>query len=174
MVLAPIVALGSALRWSRWPRFALGTGTVAFFVTPLALAGRALPRRSRGIDSVRQQVDSLPHGAETSRKPVTRHWEDHMRKRVVAVLVAGMFALPTAGASSAVAVRSTDPTSSTVAVPSFGNCRQLHNRWQYGVAKTSMMRFSAGGRGMAGSPVRSAALVSQSSISARNSSGVWT
>jgi len=32
MVLAPIVALGGALRWSRWPRFALGTGTVAFFV----------------------------------------------------------------------------------------------------------------------------------------------
>ena len=32
MVLAPIVALGGALRWSRWPRFALGAGTVAFFV----------------------------------------------------------------------------------------------------------------------------------------------
>ena len=32
MVLAPIVALGAALRWSRWPRFALGVGTVAFFV----------------------------------------------------------------------------------------------------------------------------------------------
>ena len=32
MVLAPIVALGAALRWSRWPRFALGLGTVAFFV----------------------------------------------------------------------------------------------------------------------------------------------
>ena len=32
MVLAPIVALGAALRWSRWPRFALGIGTVAFFV----------------------------------------------------------------------------------------------------------------------------------------------
>jgi hypothetical protein len=32
MVLAPIVALGGALRWSRWPRFALGIGTVAFFV----------------------------------------------------------------------------------------------------------------------------------------------
>jgi hypothetical protein len=60
-----------------------------------------------------------------------------MTKRLVAVLVAGIFALPTAGASSAVAIRSTDPTSSTVAVPSFGNCRQLHNRWQYGVAKTS-------------------------------------
>jgi hypothetical protein len=58
-----------------------------------------------------------------------------MKKRLVAVLVAGMFAPPTAGAS-AVAIRSTDPTSSTVAVPSFGNCRQLHNRWQYGVAKT--------------------------------------
>ena len=47
-----------------------------------------------------------------------------MKKRLVAVLVAGMFALPTAGASSA------------VAVPTFDNCRQLHNRWQYGVAKT--------------------------------------
>jgi competence protein ComEC len=32
MVLAPIVALGAALRWSRWPRFALGIVTVAFFV----------------------------------------------------------------------------------------------------------------------------------------------
>jgi competence protein ComEC len=32
MVLAPIVALGAALGWSRWPRFALGMGTVAFFV----------------------------------------------------------------------------------------------------------------------------------------------
>ena len=32
MVLAPIVALGAALRWSRWPRFALGAGTVACFV----------------------------------------------------------------------------------------------------------------------------------------------
>ena len=32
MVLAPMVALGAALRWSRWPRFALGLGTVAFFV----------------------------------------------------------------------------------------------------------------------------------------------
>jgi hypothetical protein len=59
-----------------------------------------------------------------------------MKKRLVAVLVAGMFALPTAGASSAVAVRSIDRASSTVAVPSFDNCRQLHNRWQYGVAKT--------------------------------------
>jgi predicted membrane metal-binding protein len=28
MVLAPIVALGAALGWSRWPRFALGMGTV--------------------------------------------------------------------------------------------------------------------------------------------------
>jgi hypothetical protein len=46
-----------------------------------------------------------------------------MKKRLVAVLVAGTFALPTAGASSAVAIRSTDPTPSTVAVPSFGNCR---------------------------------------------------
>jgi competence protein ComEC len=32
MVLAPIVALVAALRLSRWPRFALGLGTVAFFV----------------------------------------------------------------------------------------------------------------------------------------------
>ena len=32
MVLAPMVALGAALRLSRWPRFALGMGTVAFFV----------------------------------------------------------------------------------------------------------------------------------------------
>lgn len=59
-----------------------------------------------------------------------------MKKRLVAVLVAGMFALPTAGAASAVAIRTADRASSTVAVPSFSNCRQLHNRWQYGVAKT--------------------------------------
>jgi competence protein ComEC len=32
MVLAPVLALGSLLRLSRWPRFALGMGTVAFFV----------------------------------------------------------------------------------------------------------------------------------------------
>jgi competence protein ComEC len=32
MVLAPLLALGSILRLSRWPRFALGLGTVAFFV----------------------------------------------------------------------------------------------------------------------------------------------
>ena len=32
MVLLPVLALGGALRWSRWPRFALGLGTVAFFV----------------------------------------------------------------------------------------------------------------------------------------------
>jgi competence protein ComEC len=32
MVLAPILALASVLRLTRWPRFALGLGTVAFFV----------------------------------------------------------------------------------------------------------------------------------------------
>jgi len=32
MVLAPVLALGAALRMSRWPKFALGTGTVGFFV----------------------------------------------------------------------------------------------------------------------------------------------
>jgi competence protein ComEC len=32
MVLAPVLALGAALRLSRWPRFALGVGTTAFFV----------------------------------------------------------------------------------------------------------------------------------------------
>ncbi|MCI0635132.1 MAG: DNA internalization-related competence protein ComEC/Rec2 [Actinobacteria bacterium] len=32
MVLAPVVALGALLRLSRWPRFALGALTVAFFV----------------------------------------------------------------------------------------------------------------------------------------------
>jgi competence protein ComEC len=32
MVLAPVIALGSLLHLSRWPRFALGLGTVAFFV----------------------------------------------------------------------------------------------------------------------------------------------
>jgi competence protein ComEC len=32
MVLAPVLALGAALRLSRWPRFAFGLGTTAFFV----------------------------------------------------------------------------------------------------------------------------------------------
>lgn len=32
MVLAPMLALGALLRLSRWPRFALGLGTVVFFV----------------------------------------------------------------------------------------------------------------------------------------------
>ena len=58
-----------------------------------------------------------------------------MKKRLVAVLVAGMVALPTAGASS-VAIRSTDRAPSTVASPSFDNCNQMHRRWQYGVAKS--------------------------------------
>jgi hypothetical protein len=43
MVLAPIVALGAALRWSRWPRFVLGIGMVAFFVV-LTGAERSLIR----------------------------------------------------------------------------------------------------------------------------------
>jgi hypothetical protein len=60
-----------------------------------------------------------------------------MKKRLVAILVAGMFALPTAGASSAVAMRSTDPAPSTVlGAPSFDNCDQMHRRWQYGVARS--------------------------------------
>ena len=59
-----------------------------------------------------------------------------MKKRLVAVLVAGMFALSTAGASSAVATRSTDRASSTVAATSFDSCTQMHRRWQYGVAKS--------------------------------------
>jgi hypothetical protein len=59
-----------------------------------------------------------------------------MKKRLVAVLVAGMFALPTTGAASAVASRSTDRATSTVAAPSFDNCNQMHRRWQYGVAKS--------------------------------------
>jgi hypothetical protein len=62
--------------------------------------------------------------------------EGTMKKRLDPVLVAGMFALPTAGASSAVATRSTDRASSTLAAPSFDNCTQLHHRWRYGVAKT--------------------------------------
>jgi hypothetical protein len=59
-----------------------------------------------------------------------------MKKRLVAVLVAGTFVLPTVTASSAVAIRSTDRTPSTVAAPSFDNCTQMHRRWQYGVAKS--------------------------------------
>jgi hypothetical protein len=34
MVLAAIVALGGALRWSRWPRFALGSGRWRRFTLP--------------------------------------------------------------------------------------------------------------------------------------------
>ncbi len=60
-----------------------------------------------------------------------------MKKRLVAVLVAaGMFVLPTAGASSAAATRSADRTPSTVRAPSFDSCNQMHRRWQYGVAKS--------------------------------------
>jgi hypothetical protein len=59
-----------------------------------------------------------------------------MKKRLLAVFVAGMFALPTAGASPAGASRSIDHSSSTVAAPSFDNCTQMHRRWQYGVAKS--------------------------------------
>jgi hypothetical protein len=59
-----------------------------------------------------------------------------MKKRLVAVLIAGMFALPTAGASSAIASRSNDLAPSAVRVPSFDNCNQMHRRWQYGVAKS--------------------------------------
>jgi hypothetical protein len=53
-----------------------------------------------------------------------------MKKRLIAVIVAGVFMLPTAGVSSASEIRS------TAAVPSFDNCTQLHQRWQYGVAKS--------------------------------------
>jgi hypothetical protein len=64
-------------------------------------------------------------------------WRGTMKKRLVALLVTGMFALPTAGASPAVATtRSIDRASSTVAAPSFDNCTQMHKRWQYGVAKS--------------------------------------
>jgi len=52
------VALGAALAWSRWPRFGLGMGTVAFFVVftgaepsvmgaGLARADGAVPRALR-------------------------------------------------------------------------------------------------------------------------------
>jgi hypothetical protein len=40
--------------------------------------------------------------------------------------------------SSAVAIRSIDRASSTVAVPSFDNCNQMHRRWQYGVASANI------------------------------------
>ena len=59
-----------------------------------------------------------------------------MKKRLVAVLVAGVIAFPMAGTSSAVAIRSTDRAPSTVLAPSFNNCDQMHRRWQYGVAKS--------------------------------------
>lgn len=51
-------------------------------------------------------------------------------------LVAALVAVPTAGASSAVAIRPTDLATSTVLAPSFDNCNQMHRRWQYGVAKS--------------------------------------
>jgi Excalibur calcium-binding domain len=56
-----------------------------------------------------------------------------MKKRLVSILVAGLLALPSLGASPAGAVQS---TRARVAAPTFDNCRQLHRRWQYGVAKT--------------------------------------
>jgi Excalibur calcium-binding domain len=57
-----------------------------------------------------------------------------MKKRLVAVLVAGVIAFPMAGTSSARVIRST--VASTVVAPSFSSCDQMHNRWQYGVAKS--------------------------------------
>jgi hypothetical protein len=57
-----------------------------------------------------------------------------MKKRLVAVLVAGLIALPTAGVSSASTIRSADRDP---AAPSFDNCDQLRRqRWRYGVAKS--------------------------------------
>lgn len=41
------MALGAALRWSRWPRFALGIEMVAFFVV-LTGAERSLIRAGSG------------------------------------------------------------------------------------------------------------------------------
>ena len=129
MVLAQIVALGAACDGPGCRGFALGIGTVAFRHAGLALAGRALPRRSRGIERA-------PCGSELTRFRTERRLAD-----AGDAALGGPYeeetrcgtrcrnAFPTAGASTAVAVRSTDPTSSTVAVPSFGNCRQLHNRW---------------------------------------------
>jgi hypothetical protein len=58
-----------------------------------------------------------------------------MKKRVVAVLVAGVIAFPTAGTSSARVIRSTVAAHSTAA-PSFDNCDQMHTQWRYGVAKS--------------------------------------
>jgi competence protein ComEC len=76
MVLAPIVALGAALRWSRWPRFALGIGTVAFFVVLTGaepsvmragvMAGLALI----GVVLVHQEESRTPALAEQTQSTV--------------------------------------------------------------------------------------------------------
>lgn len=52
-----------------------------------------------------------------------------MRKRIAALLVAGMLVFPATGTSSATPER-------TPRAPSFDNCDQMHRRWQYGVAKS--------------------------------------
>ncbi len=52
-----------------------------------------------------------------------------MNKRIISVLVAGLLAFTTVGASPVGAVRSS-------VAKSYANCDALHKRWQYGVAKS--------------------------------------
>jgi hypothetical protein len=53
-----------------------------------------------------------------------------VKKRFVSVLVAGLFAFTTVGASPVGAVQS------SAAAKSYPNCDALHKRWVYGVAKS--------------------------------------
>jgi hypothetical protein len=53
-----------------------------------------------------------------------------MKKRIVSVLVAGLLAFTTVGASPAGAVRAVETATS------FPNCDRLHKKWAYGVAKS--------------------------------------
>jgi hypothetical protein len=53
-----------------------------------------------------------------------------VKKRLLSVLVVGLLAVMALGASPA------DADRREVRVPTFDNCRQLHRRWEFGVAKT--------------------------------------
>jgi excalibur calcium-binding domain-containing protein len=55
---------------------------------------------------------------------------DSMKKRLVSVLVAGLLAFTTVGASPASAIRPVGTARS------FANCDKLHKKWKYGVAKS--------------------------------------
>ena len=79
-----------------------------------------------------------------------------------------MFALPTAGASSAVAIRSTELAPPTAAAPSFDNCNQMHRRWQYGVAQSQKGGPPSGPTGHYRSRVSRSGYRANSSLDADN------